>query len=273
MSAHMNEPRPSPAQSHEPVAFESLCAHLSQAGRQYLEGISNLINQVAPVPGRVVYLHTTDLRMRMSGLQPVVFSAIDATTQLQVAQANFTATSGAALSFVEFVMNSFPFPVVEIKTLRAAPFLNTETDRKHRDFPILMGERGYLHSFIDSSRNDALYSIASKMTFGEFTNGVAFPASPDELHRVLAQFLYFHNNFRFVPWLDGKTPIQKLRTFARYQGLHSFDPLDESVRGQELDCASPLASKNFPLESPILLQKHHERPIIQGKGYESNPRH
>lgn len=227
MSAHCKQVLTLSPQPPAPLAFESLCMELSHAGRLHLEKIASLTDQIAPTPGRLVYLHTTKLAMRLSGLQPVIFSAIDANTQMQVAQANFALTSAAALSFVDFVSHIFPFPISEIRTQKETPFHNPNDHRPHRDFPTLVAEGGHVHSFVESQSSDALFSITSKMVFGGLSVGLAFPASADELQRDLNRFLFFHNNFRLVPWLEGKTPIQKLRTFARFEGMHSFSPLDE----------------------------------------------
>jgi hypothetical protein len=205
-----------------PVAFESLCMELSHTGQVHLQKIAAVIDHVAPLPGRLVYLHTTKLAMRLNGLQPVIFSAVDANTQMQVAQANLTMTSAAALSFVDFVKRSFPFPIAEIRTQRATPFHNPRDHRPHRDFPTLIADQGHVHSFIESHSSDALFGITSKMVFGRLSEGLVSHASAHELQRDLTRFLFFHNNFRFVPWLHGKTPLQKLRMFAGFEGIHSY---------------------------------------------------
>ena len=215
------------SQPPPPLVFESRCLGLSRTGQAHPQRIVSVIEQVAPSPGQIVYLHTTKLAMRLGGLQPVIFSAIDAATHLQVAQANFAMTSAAALLFVDFVAHSFPFPISEIRTRKELPFHNPKDNRPHRDFPTLIGDRGYAHSFLETHSSDALFSITSKMLFGGLSEGQAFPASAYELQRALAQFLTFHNNFRFVPWLQGKTPMQKLKTFKSFQRIHSFSLPDE----------------------------------------------
>ena len=58
--------------------------------------------------------------------------------------------------------------------------------------------------------------------------GMNGPASEREHYRALTQFLLYHNNYRSIPWLDGNTPLQKLKSFDGYAPLHSFCPLDES---------------------------------------------
>ncbi len=209
------------------VGFESLCMELGRGGQRHLERIRSLIEQIAPAPGRIVYFHTTKLPMQLSGLRPVIFSARDATTHVQVAEVNFAMTSAAALSFVGFVAQRVPFLISEIRTRREMPFHNPDDHRPHRDFATLVGQQGYIHSFVESHSSDALFSITSKLLFSGLSAGLVFPASAYELQKDLARFLFFHNNFRFVPWLEGRTPIQRLRTFKRFQGIHSFNPLEE----------------------------------------------
>jgi len=273
MSAHCKEVQTLVPVPPSPVAFESLCMELSHTGDLYLQRIVSAIDQVAPSPGRVVYLHTTKLAMRLSGLQPVIFSAIDANTQTQVAQANFAMTSAAALSFVEFAARSFPFPIGEFKTRKVAPFYNPTDHRPHRDFATLVGEQGYVHSFVESHSNDPLFSITSKMLFKGLSADQAFPASAYELQRDLTQFLFFHNNFRFVPWLDGKTPIQKLRMFAGFEGMHSFSPRDEfEVRPVP---AAMRFSKSIDRRSLPDNDFHtdHIEPVINGEEHETDSCH
>jgi hypothetical protein len=227
MSAHSNAVQTILPDPPSPVVVESLCMELSRTGQVQLQRIASAIDQDAPSPGRLVYLHKTILAIRLSGLQPVIFSAIDANTQMQVAQANFAMTSAAALSFVDFVAHSFPFPISEIRTSKERPFHIPNDHRPHRDFVTSVGEQGFLHSFVESHSSDPLFSITSKIVFKGSFAGLAVPMSCNELQRALSQFLFFHNNFRFVPWLEGKTPIQKLRTFECFKDIHSFNPSDE----------------------------------------------
>lgn len=273
MSARYTQVQTLSPQPPAPLAFESLCMELSHAGRLHLEKIASLTDQVAPTPGRLVYLHTTKLTMRLSGLQPVIFSAIDATTHMQVAQANLAMTSAAALSFVEFVARSFPFPIVEFKTRHVAPFHNPDNNRPHRDFPTLIGKQGYVHSFVESHSSDALFSLTSKMVFRGSCEGQAFPASSYELQRALTQFLFFHNNFRFVPWLGGKTPIQKLRTFARFEGMHSFSPRDK-FEGGHVPAAMRFSEANDLRSLPDNdFHTDHIEPVINGEEHETDSCH
>jgi hypothetical protein len=76
-----------------------------------------------------------------------------------------------------------------------------------------------------SPADDVLFSLLTKLTFGGAPEQSFVPSSKDDLHAELARFLFFHNNYRSLPWLGGKTPLQKLNTYRRFAEVHSFDPI------------------------------------------------
>lgn len=273
MSAHSHEVHDHVPEPPVPVAFETLCTELSRTAQFYLQQIGSVIDQIAPAPGRIVYLHTTNLGRRLNGLEPVVFSAIDAATHIQVAQINFARTSAAAFSFVDFAVRSFPFPVTEIKTRKESPFGNQHNHRPHRNFGTLIGERGLLHSFVNHPPSDVLFSITSKQVFGYVGDTLRCPDSTLELQNSLHQFLFFHNNFRFIPWLDGKTPIQKLRTFERYQSIHSFSLHDEPESGHASVAGRSLATQACRSTAAINPHADYTRTIMNGEEHETDSCH
>ncbi len=207
-----------------PKSIQSLCTELSHAGQLYLERIRLAIDEAAPRPGILVYVSVKKLAIPLNGLDAVVFSAIDACTLLQVAQGYHSLTTAAAASFVEFVAESFPFPLSQIRTPAERPFYNSTSPPSHGDFSVLIGNQGYIHSPISDSSRDALYSTMSKLLFSGISEGSLVPASSHELQRELGRFLLFHNNYRSLPWLGGKTPLQKLRTFEGFSRFHLFSP-------------------------------------------------
>ncbi len=256
-----------------PVGFETFCTERSRTARVHLQKIASVIGQIAPTPGRVVYLHTTNLGMRWSELPPVLFSAIDAATHMQVAQVNFALTSAAALSFVEFLVRSFPFPIMHIKTGKETPFYNPYDHRPHRDFPTLIEEQGVTHSFVENPSTDVLFSVTSQLVFGKSSKGLAGCDSSYNLQNALNQFLFFHNNFRLVPWLERKTPVQKLRTFKGFRGIHSFTLLDEPERRHAAGVMRSLEAKALRDFSALRIQSDHIRIVTNGESHETGSRH
>ncbi len=211
-----------------PVAVQGLCSELSRTGQLYVRQISAFIDELAPSPGSLVYVHVNDLGVQLDGLEPAVFSAIDACTNLQVAQIHLASTVGGMLSFVDFIGRHFPFAIQQIRTVRESPFCGVAGRGDRYDFRAMVAKRGILHTFVADKSSDALYSITSRLLFSKMTEGTNGRASEREHYRALAQFLLYHNNYRSIPWLDGNTPIQKLKSFDGFAYLHSFCPLEDS---------------------------------------------
>ncbi len=207
-----------------PIGLQSLCTELSHSGQLYLRRIAALIDEIAPRPGSLLYLQAKKLAIRVNGLEPVVFSAIDVTTHLQVAQVYLALTTAAAVSFLDFVVQSFPFTISQIRSCGERPFHHPTSDQARRNFTAMMVKRGLVHSIIENPSHDALFSITSRLMFGGIIEGSMVLASEQELQRELAQFLLFHNNYRPIPWLEGKTPLQKLKSINGFAGIHLFDP-------------------------------------------------
>jgi hypothetical protein len=210
--------------SRDPKDLENLCADLSRAGQANLQRIARTLGEFAPRPGFIVYLRAKPLTFRLNGLEPVVFSAIDYSTHLQLAQAYHSMTTAAAVLFVEYVTQNFPFRISQIKTPAERPFNNTAIHEPHRDFTAIIGERGLVHTLIEDPSRDPLASITSGLMFGGISEGTIGHLSTQELQRTLTDFIFSHNNFRYIPWLGGKTPLQKLKTFEGFSAIDTFTP-------------------------------------------------
>lgn len=213
-----------------PVGLESLCGELNRTGQSQLERIMTLKDKLAPRPGSMILIDARKLAIELNGLGAVLFTAVDAATFLQVAQLYVTMTTAAAVSFVEYVSKSFPFPIQRVKSRDERPFQRAAGDQNHRDFTSLLDEKGYEHSPISTSAEASLYTVIAKTVFGGISEGSLIGSSEGNLQRELNHFLFFHNNYRSVPWLGGRTPLQKLVGFKEYNWMHSFDPSEKSDR-------------------------------------------
>jgi hypothetical protein len=225
MESHFKTAGSSIIGSRDPKNLKNLCADLSRAGQANLQRITQTLGEVAPTPGFIVYLRAKPLTFRLNGLEPVVFSAIDCSTHLQVAQAYHSMTTAAAVLFVEFISQSFPFRISQIRTSAERPFFTPAIANPHRDFARIIGERGLVHSLIEEDSRDPLALITSGLMFGGISEGSFSHLSTEELQRTLTNFIFFHNNCRSIPWLGGKTPLQKLKTFKGFSEIQSFSPL------------------------------------------------
>lgn len=215
------------------VRLDNLCRELTQTGDLHMQKMVSTLDEAAPKPGLLVYLKARTLSVKLNGLEPVVFSAVDACTFLQVAQIYLAPTTAAAASFFEFANESFPFTLRHIRTRNQRPFYHAAGDGSYHDFTEMVGERGCSHSLLTTASQDPLYAIADKFTFGGIVEGSIAGTSEGELQRDLLHFLFFHNNFRSIPWLEGKTPVQKLSTFETFAGWHSFDPYGNTKKHAE----------------------------------------
>jgi hypothetical protein len=240
------------AEGQTPAAVQNLCSELSRTGQLYLRQISGLIDEIAPTPGSLIYVHANKLGVKIDGLEPVVFSAIDACTNLQVAQIHLASTVAATLSFVDLIVKCFPFSIQNMKTDRDFPIRSDEGRQARHDFRAMVAHQGIMHSFVAEGTGDALYALTSRLLFSKMTEGDMGGRSEHEHYRALTQFLMYHNNYRSIPWLDGNTPLQKLKSFEAYAFLHSFCLTGDSITssaGLAIERANIIASTDSRTQS------------------------
>ena len=206
------------------VRLEGLCRELTQTGDVHMHKMTSTLDETAPKPGNLVYLKAKNLSVKLNGLEPVVFSAVDACTFLQLAQIFLAPTTAAAASFLDYILGTFPFIVSQIRTRNQRPFYHSTGDRSYHEFSEIVADKGCSHSLITSISQDPLYGIADKLMFGGISEGSIVGSTEGELQRDLVHFLFYHNNFRSIPWLAGKTPLQKLATFEGFVSWRLFDP-------------------------------------------------
>jgi hypothetical protein len=205
----------------------------SATGTHPLEGQSgwgqpsrrpSVIDLVAPTPGFLVYLESTRISGQINDIEPVIFSAIDANTHLQIARLYLTPSFASAIDFVEFVLSRFPFPVLQVRTSDEAPFYQISSLPTRQRFSEFLQARMVHHSVMTHPLHDELYPHLSKFTFARMAAGSLNKISSDELMEGLTSYLLIHNNYRELPTLQGRTPLQKLHSFDRFKHLYSFDP-------------------------------------------------
>jgi len=211
------------------VRLEGLCRELTQTGEVHMQKMTSTLDEAAPKPGDLVYLRAKNLSVKLNGLEPVVFSAVDACTFLQLAQIYLAPTTAAAASFLDYIVGTFPFVVSHVRTRNQRPFYHATGDRSYHEFSEIVAEKSCTHSLITNISQDPLYGIADKLMFGGITEGSIVGATEGELQRDLIHFLFYHNNFRSIPWLAGKTPLQKLATFEGFANWRLFDPYTNAI--------------------------------------------
>ena len=68
-----------------------------------MNSLAMMIETAAPRPGQLVFVDTKELSFRLNEFNPVVFSAIDVSTHLQVARLYLTSTAGSSVDFLDFI--------------------------------------------------------------------------------------------------------------------------------------------------------------------------
>jgi hypothetical protein len=184
----------------------------------------SIADLVAPTPGFLVYVEATRLSGQINEIEPQVFTAIDANTHLQVARLYLTPSFASAVDFVEFALSRFPFPVLQIRTADQAPFYETSSLLSSQRFSQFLQAHMVYHSVMSRPSQDELYPHLSKFSFASMAAGSLNKISSDELMEGLSSYLLIHNNYRELPALRGRTPLQKLHTYDRFKQLYSFDP-------------------------------------------------
>lgn len=203
---------------------------LNQVGLNHMRRLSTSLNEIAPKPGYLVYLEAKKLSYRLNDMTPIIYSAIDVCTHLQVARLYLTMTIASSLDFLDFACQKFPFRIAEVETPLGLPFTNSSILQAHHRFTSAAAERGILHSITPNRSEDEVLSVISKLTFGGILEGSVEPASEQKLMRELINFLFFHNNHRSLPTLEGKTPLQKLKSFVGFERTHTFDPYESFMK-------------------------------------------
>jgi hypothetical protein len=111
-----------------------------------------------------------------------------------------------------------------MRTSDEAPFyVKSELPTRQRFSEFLQVHKVH-HSIMNRPSRDELYPQLSKFTFAKMATGSLNKISSDELMEGLTSYLLIHNNYRELPALQGRTPLQKLHSFDRFKQLYSFDP-------------------------------------------------
>jgi hypothetical protein len=202
----------------------ALPSALNGAGLVRGKRLTLAVDAIAPEPGSLVFLLAERLACGNDELNPTVFTAIDACTSLEVARIYMTWTFASAVDFLLFAAELFPFQIRRVRTLASGPFYRPTIPEGNHEFARIAQERGISHSLITDAAEDELYQAASKFAFHGMFDGRMDRESELRILKALADFLFFHNNQRSLPSLGGKTPVQKLHSFAGYDRLRYFDP-------------------------------------------------
>lgn len=205
------------------TARDPLWSFIYQAGLEHLESFIKELAVAAPLPGSLVFLQASSSLDSSNGFSPGLLSAIDARTHLQVSRLYMAASSGAGLDFADYLLATLPFPVREIRTVVHPIFAHPSIHQGEHRFTAALKARGVLHAIIPS-RGDPLLNHLRQYFFARPLPEALQEGSVNDYLRELRNYLYFHNNHRSFPLLNGRTPVQVLGTIDGFASPVAFDP-------------------------------------------------
>lgn len=191
--------------------------------------LSLALDELAPVPGSLVYMELKRSSYRINEFEPCLFSAIDVCTHLQLARYYSMASVASAVDFLEFISVTFPFRTSEVRTTVDPSFTTSSMPQSFHRFTMVCVEKEILHSVSSAHRQDQVVQLLSGLTFGGIFEGNVDVHSETAVINELENFLFFHNNYRSLSSLYGNTPVQKLKSFFEYAEVSVFSPLDSSL--------------------------------------------
>jgi len=211
-------------QSETYNADASIWTMLQSAGMSQMAELINTIHETAPQPGSLIIVDLKPLPFRWDEWQPVLFSAVDVCTHLQIARMYVTSTQASAIDFLQFMAERYPFPITEIRTAANPEFTKLGSLQSNHQFTAEARKRGIFHSIALDTTEQPILSLASKYSFAATLEGNLDGASKEKIVNGLTTFLFFHNNHRSLASLGGLTPLQKLNSFEGYEHIPWFDP-------------------------------------------------
>ena len=212
------------APRREPAVEASIWSVLQQAAMSQMAELINALQEIAPQPGSLVYVEARRPSYDWNGWQPILFSAIDLCTHLQIGRMYLMPTQASAIDFLHFIAEQYPFPLNEVHTSADPVFMNSVSTLAQHQFTSEARKIGVLHTMVLDQSNHPILRVVSKYLFGGTFEGSVEKTSEEKVVAALVNFLFFNNNHRSLATLGDLTPLQKLNLFPGYDKISWFDP-------------------------------------------------
>lgn len=183
---------------------------------------------VVPRPGDLLQLDVKWVPYLVEGRQLYQYTAIDCCTRLRLVQLHEDLSLAAAKAFAQFVLSTFPFPVRCVQTDNDSIFTHwytagpkTPLDRpvKAHPFTLMVEHFGATHRLIPprTPRLNGRVERSHQTDDQEFYQLRRY-GTRAELHQAFARWLWHYNHTRAHTGagMQGRTPLQVLRSFAEY---------------------------------------------------------
>ena len=186
---------------------------------------------VVPRPGDLVQLDVKFVPYLVEGRRLFQYTAIDCCTRLRLVQLHEDLSLAAAKAFTQYVLSTFPFPVRYVQTDNDSIFTHwytagpkTPLDRpvKAHPFTVMCERFRATHRLIPprTPRLNGRVERSHRTDDEEFYHLRQY-ATRAELHRAFTRWLWHYNHTRLHTGagMQGRTPLQQLRTFHAYAAI------------------------------------------------------
>ena len=194
--------------------------------------LAMILDHTAPRPGSVVYMESAKLPCLVDSREPILFTAIDANTHLQISRIYLSNSYTSAVDFLAFARLHFPFSMSRVRTCAVSPFYIEPNPEIAPRFSNHLEAQGLLHTVISDPARDEVTGLLSAFSYVHVAPHADALTSMQELMREFITYLYYHNNHLRLPSLKGRTPLEKLHSFDGYDELNSFDPFASGLADQ-----------------------------------------
>ncbi len=189
-----------------------------------IRDLEEAIDRIAPRPGVKLYIEGRKLSCRWYGLQPILFSAIDLCTHLQVGRVYLTQTVASAVDFLDFLIASYPFVVRELYTPPDLWFCDPVVPQVIHRFSRECALRNMVHTVLSNPSQDAIIRRLRAYFYHSVLEQSESGSSEQAIIPDLRNYLLVHNNFTALETIASQVPIDKLRTFSGFEEIEQFDP-------------------------------------------------
>ncbi len=178
------------------------------------------------LPGDRVLIFFKPIEQPIGDHQYVQYSAIDECTRLRVTKIYGRHSTLSALDFVQYILQVFPFHIRYMHTPLDSVFTSSNVPRSRTHaFTLNLRKLGIKHE-VPTKKQVRLTPYLERMRRLDEIEPYCSRrfASLEDLQREAAGYLHRYNNERPIPQIENMTPVERLRSFAQYAHLESFDP-------------------------------------------------
>lgn len=184
-------------------------------------------NALKGKPGDRVEVFVFDLSS-YAGQPAFLFTAVDLCTGIRISHVFEKYSARAATEFAQFIIEKFPFAIVEIQTPDDKVFTNGSpttgvTSLLFVPFRFVLRDNNIRHIATENNSNGTNRKLVEEVDRVEYFEKHRFKTF-DSFTAEFEEYINFYNNHRRSDSNKGLTPMQVLKTSAEFRHMAYFDP-------------------------------------------------